>query len=98
MAPDPALMRRIQIPASYVDDQPSAFNKFLNDILCDADGNARPDASKLRQLIWEMLGYCLVTHAKYEQCLILCGAGANGKSVLGAIAKEMVGRKYTSRC
>ena len=27
---------------------------------------------------------------------MLCGAGANGKSVLGAIAKEMVGRKYTA--
>ena len=44
----------------------------------------------------EMLGYCLVTHAKYEQCFILCGAGANGKSVLGAIAKEVVGRDPAS--
>jgi len=96
MAPDPGLMRRIQLPASYVDDQPSAFNKFLDEILCDADCNARPDARNLRQLIWEMLGYCLVAHAKYEQCFILCGAGANGKSVLGAIAKEVVGRDHTA--
>ena len=94
--PDRDLMRRIQLPASYVDDQPSAFNKFLDEILCDADGNTRPDASALRQLIWEMLGYCLVTHAKFEQCFILCGAGANGKSVLGAIAKAMVGRHHTA--
>ena len=94
--PDRDLMRRIQLPASYVDDQPSAFNKFLDDILCGPDGNPRPDASDLRQLIWEMLGYCLVTHAKYEQCFILCGAGANGKSVLGAVAKEMVGRHHTA--
>jgi putative DNA primase/helicase len=43
-----------------------------------------------------MLGYCLVTHAKYEQCFILCGAGANGKSVLGAVAKAMVGRHHTA--
>ena len=94
-APDRALMRRIQLPASYVDDQPVVFNKFLDDILCDAEGHALPDATELRQLIWEMLGYCLVTHTRYEQFFILCGAGANGKSVLGAVAKEIVGRKQT---
>ena len=38
----------------------------------------------------------MATHARYEKCFILCGPGANGKSVLGAIAKEMVGRKYTA--
>lgn len=43
-----------------------------------------------------MLGYRLVPHAKYEQCFILCGAGANGESVLGAIAKAMVGRHHTA--
>ena len=96
LPPDRDLMRRIQIQASYVSDQPVAFNKFLDDILCDADGDVRPDASELRQLIWEMLGYLLTTHAKYEQCFILCGAGANGKSVLGAIAKAMVGRHHTA--
>ena len=94
--PDCDLMRRVQIPANYVDNQPVAFNRFLDEILCDACGHTRPDANDLRQLIWEMLGYCLVTHAKYEQCFILCGAGANGKSVLGAIAKEMVGRHHTA--
>jgi len=96
LPPDRNLMRRVQIPAKYVDDQPVAFNKFLDDILCDADGNTRPDAHELRQLIWQMLGYCLTTHTKYEQCFILCGAGANGKSVLGAIAKAMVGRHHTA--
>ena len=38
----------------------------------------------------------MATHARYEKCFMLCGPGANGKSVLGAIAKEMVGRKYTA--
>ena len=96
LPPDRNLMRRVQITAKYVDDQPVAFNKFLDDILCDADGNKRTDAAELRQLIWEMLGFCLTTHTKYEQCFILCGAGANGKSVLGAIAKAMVGRHHTA--
>ena len=96
LPPNRDLMRRLQIPASYVDDQPVAFSNFLDDILCDACGQTRPDANDLRQLIWEMLGYCLIAHAKYEQCFILCGAGANGKSVLGAIAKAMVGRPQTA--
>ena len=94
-APDPSLMRRTQLPASYVADQPVVFNKFLDDILCDAEGCTLPDAAELRQLIWEMLAYCLVTHTRYEQFFILCGAGANGKSVLGSVAKEIVGRKQT---
>ena len=96
MAPNRDLMRRIQLPASYIDDQPRAFNSFLDDILCDAHGHPRPDAAELRQLIWDMLGYCLTTHAKYEQCFMLCGGGANGKSVLGTVAKAMVGRHHTA--
>ena len=42
-----------------------------------------------------MLGYCLATHTRYKQCFSLCGAGANCKRVLGAVAKEIVGRKQT---
>lgn len=89
-------MRRIQIEATYTDQEPERFNAFLDDILCDLNGEPLPDAGAIRDLIWEMLGYCLATHTRYEQCFILCGQGANGKSVLGAVAKEMVGRKYTA--
>ena len=63
-------MRRIQLPASYVAHQLIVFNKFLDDILCDAEGRALPDAAELQQLIWEMLGSCLVTHTRYKQCFI----------------------------
>ena len=65
---DPALMRRIHLLASYVAHQPIVFTKFLDDILCDAEGHELPDATDLRQLISEMLGYCPVTHTRYEQC------------------------------
>lgn len=94
MPPDRDLMRRNQIPAVYVDDQPSAFNKFLNDIQCDVDGKTRHDANALRQLILEILGYCVVTNANYEQCFILCGSSANGKIVLRAIANAIVDQHH----
>ena len=93
---DKELRRRISLPWRYTVDRPLKFDQFLRDILCTAEGQPLPDSKQLTNLIWEMLGYCLVTHARYEQCFMLCGAGANGKSVLGAIAKEMVGRKYTA--
>ena len=80
----------------YTDDRPTQFDRFLREILCDADGHPLDDRDQLTKLIWEMLGYCLAAHTLYERCFILCGPGANGKSVLGAVAKEMVGRAYTA--
>ena len=93
---DRELRRRICLPASYTSVRPVQFDKFLRDILCDADGRPLADREALTELIWEMLGYCLATHTRYERCFILCGPGANGKSVLGAIAKAMVGRTNTA--
>ena len=93
---DKELRRRISLPWRYTVDRPMKFDQFLQDILCNAEGEPSPDCKQLTDLIWEMLGYCMATHARYEKCFMLCGPGANGKSVLGAIAKEMVGRKYTA--
>ena len=93
---DRELRRRICLPASYTEARPEQFDAFLRDILCDADGRPLTDREALTELIWEMLGYCLATHTRYERCFILCGPGANGKSVLGAVAKAMVGRTNTA--
>jgi P4 family phage/plasmid primase-like protien len=93
---DRELRRRICLPASYTEARPEQFDTFLRDILCDAEGKPLTDSKALTELIWEMLGYCLATHTRYERCFILCGPGANGKSVLGAVAKAMVGRTNTA--
>ena len=93
---DQDLRRRVAVPWSYTDAKPIKFDQFLDEILCKPDGLPLVDRDQLRQLIWEMLGYCLVTHTRFEQCFILCGKGANGKSVLGNVAKEMVGRVNTT--
>jgi putative DNA primase/helicase len=95
IAPDRELRRRICLTASYTQERPVQFDKFLRDILCNAEGIPLVDSQALTDLIWEMLGYCLVTHTRYERCFILSGQGANGKSVLGAVAKAMVGRRNT---
>lgn len=93
---DKELRRRVGFEWRYTDDRPTQFDRFLREILCDADGHPLDDRDQLTKLIWEMLGYCLAAHTLYERCFILCGPGANGKSVLGAVAKEMVGRAYTA--
>jgi hypothetical protein len=93
---DKELHRRIALPAGYTGALPNQFDQFLNEILCDVDGQPLADRDELCELIWEMLGYSLATHTRFEQCFILCGPGANGKSVLGAVAKEMVGRVNTA--
>ena len=93
---DRDLRRRIKLPWSYTAGRPVLFDRFLQEILCDADGSVLADSDQLTALIWEMLGYCFATHTRYEQCFMLCGAGANGKSVLGAVAKELVGRQHTA--
>jgi putative DNA primase/helicase len=93
---DRELRRRICLPATYTEARPKQFDKFLRDILCDADGTPLTHRDALTELIWEMLGYCLATHTRYERCFILCGPSANGKSVLGAIAKAIVGRANTA--
>lgn len=94
--PDRALRRRIKIPARYIGTVPVEFEKFIDSILCDEQGVPYPDASAVKQLIYEMLGYILVSHTKFEKFFVLVGPGGNGKSVLCKLAKAMVGAKNCS--
>jgi phage/plasmid-associated DNA primase len=93
---DKDLHRRITFPGKYTNARPDRFDQFLNEILCDVDGQPLPDRDQLRDLVWEMLGYCLVTHTRYEQCFIFEGPGGNGKTKIGTLAKDMVGRGNTA--
>lgn len=78
-----------QIPHSY--DQVAKaplFQKFLNEIF---DGDE--DADEKITLCLEMIGYSLVSHARYEAFILLIGKGGNGKSVLLHILALIVGKK-----
>ncbi|MDB3930120.1 hypothetical protein N9413_13195, partial [Paracoccaceae bacterium] len=70
MPTDKDLHRQITFPDKYTNARPDRFDRFLNEILCDVDGQPLPDRDQLRDLVWEMLGYCLITHTRYEQCFI----------------------------
>jgi putative DNA primase/helicase len=62
------------------------FRRFLEDAF---DQDEEKDAKVL--LVYEMIGYCLLSSTEYERFFILIGAGANGKSVLMRILAEIAG-------
>lgn len=89
--PQKGLHRRIKLAFSYTSREPVEFEKFLDSILCDASGEPLEDAAELKKLIYEMIGYALVGHAKWEKFFILHGPGANGKSILTDVVRHVVG-------
>lgn len=89
--PQPDLHRRIKLAFTYTSQEPIEFEKFLDSILCDANGEPLADAAELKKLIYEMIGYALVGHAKWEKFFILHGPGANGKSILTDVIRHVVG-------
>ena len=54
------------------------------------------DRDKKLILVCELLGYSLLTTAKYEKFVILIGPGANGKSVLIELLIALVGPENTA--
>lgn len=44
-----------------------------------------------RELLAEWFGYCLLPTQRYQRILLMQGAGANGKSVVGAVLRALVG-------
>ncbi|GGK31705.1 hypothetical protein GCM10010965_25690 [Caldalkalibacillus thermarum] len=74
----------IQLPVEY---HPNAkcphIQKFLQEVM---PGDAIP-------VVLEFLGYCLVTHTRYEKALMLTGTGANGKSVFIHLLTALVGKE-----
>lgn len=65
------------------------FQKFLNNVVPDKE---------LQNIIAEYIGYCFIPNSvlKLEKMLILYGKGSNGKSVLGEIIKELIGKENTT--
>lgn len=79
--------RTTQIPVAY-DPQAACprFNLFLSEIFRD-DADGRDKALALV----EMIGYTLVSHARFERFALLIGPGANGKSVVMEVVRALVG-------
>lgn len=72
------------------------FQQFLEEVLVrhsDPDDDTSPlvPDPELRLLVQEMIGYCLTTHCRAERGFFLLGHGANGKSALIRVIRQMVG-------
>jgi putative DNA primase/helicase len=78
-----------QVPVSY---DPNAdaprFRQYLEEIFKnDEDGERKATA------ILESMGYTLMSHTRHERFIMLVGKGANGKSVLLAVIRALVGKR-----
>jgi putative DNA primase/helicase len=80
--------RRItRIPHCY---DPTATAPMFCEFL-DQTFEGDHDALDKQQLILQMMGYSLQTHARHEKGIMTVGVGGNGKSVLDSVVKGMVG-------
>jgi len=76
-----------QIPHEYNPDaKAKRFSQFLREITANDN-----DADDKMMLLLQLIGYCLLSTAKYETFFILTGDGANGKSVFLYILRELLG-------
>lgn len=67
------------------------FEKFLNQI---TEGD--PDQAAKIFLLYQIIGYALLSISSFEKFFIITGAGANGKSVFLKILREIVGPENTA--
>jgi len=82
------LFTTIALPFDFRPDaECPGWHTFLDRVLPEPD---------LQQIIREWFGYCLLPTQAYQRILILQGDGANGKSVLAAVLKGLVGARNCS--
>lgn len=74
-----------QLPFDFDKDAKAPkWQAFLDEVLPD------PDRSR-QKVLAEFVGYVFARHLKLEKCLILYGAGANGKSVVFEVTSALLG-------
>lgn len=67
------------------------FERFLNQI---TEGD--PDQETKIFLLYQVIGYALLSISSFEKFFIITGAGANGKSVFLKIMREIIGPANTA--
>ncbi len=80
--PDNYLLSRLEVeykPGAF----PVKFEKFFNRILPD----------KNRNLMLEVMAYPFINDYRYNKAFLLLGSGANGKTTLLGVEKELLGGK-----
>lgn len=62
------------------------WDKFLHEIF-----ENDPDQADKIMLVYQIIGYCLLSFCPFEKFFLMVGNGANGKSVIMEIVKSLVG-------
>lgn len=75
-----------------VDYVEGAYSKSVDDMLDKITCNNR----EVRDLLEEMIGYCLIPTAKFQKAFILYGGGSNGKSTLLDMLVNLLGDENIS--
>jgi putative DNA primase/helicase len=83
----PKFLSTIQLPVEY--------EPYANDpIVMDFVKSIVPDDTV--DTVFEMIGYCLLPHTRYEKAFMLTGRGANGKSTLINMITALIGKQNVS--
>jgi putative DNA primase/helicase len=76
----------IRIPIEFNPEAEAVlFKKFLGEVFMEDDS--------LIQLVAEIMGYCLTGETRAQKAFMFYGHGANGKSVLAAVIRALVGKE-----
>jgi phage/plasmid primase, P4 family, C-terminal domain len=86
---DPKFLSTIQVPIVY--DTNAECPKFI-EFLYDVFEN---DQERIK-LVQELLGYCFINEVKIQKAFFFVGPGANGKSVLAEVIRNLVGVQNVS--
>jgi putative DNA primase/helicase len=77
----------VQIPVTYDPDATCpAVDKFIGEVL----------EEKYHDVIYEILGYCMIPDTRIEKSIMFLGKGANGKSVMLSMFGEFLGANNVS--
>ena len=78
-----------QIPTYY---NPGSYDKDVDKFLTSVSGGDQA----IRDLLEELIGYCLINDCRLQKAFILVGAGANGKSVFLKMLMNFLGKENVS--
>lgn len=84
--PEYGTFTRIPVQYDPRDVVAEAFNDFLFDVL------HRDDVS----IMWELIGYCLYRGYPFQKAFMMVGDGANGKSTLLKVVRNLLGDENVS--
>ena len=80
--------RTTQLNAHYDPDACAPkFEEFMNWLVAK-DGDEGPQK---KELILQIMGYCLLSHAMFEKIFFFYGSGSNGKSIIIELIRHLLG-------